>query len=194
MPDLPPPDPYSVLLHATCVVVGGWGVLLVGPSGSGKSDLALRLIDESERDNAPSPLVADDQVLVRRVDDALVASPPPGLAGLMEVRGLGIVQVAYVPQARLCLVAELKPAAEIERLPEPETQTTRILGIEIPKVEIDPRPASATARLRKAVEFVALAPANRQNRFFAPRVGPNPATVASGSARVAARGCEGEWA
>ena len=190
MPHRPSADACGTLLHATCVTVNGEGVLLVGPSGSGKSDLALRLLDESRNGGAAAGLVADDQVLLRREGDVLLASPPEALAGLLEVRGLGIVPVAHASVARVRLVAELKPMAEIERLPEPQTKVIRLLGIEVAKVEIDPRPASATARLRVALEFVAQAGANRQNGAFAPRIGSNSAVLAL-SKRAGARG---DWA
>src|SRR5919205_3670266 len=82
-----------VRVHGTCVARSGAGVLLLGPAGAGKSDLALRLLSRG------FDLVADDQVVI---EDG-VACPPPPLAGLMEVRGVGIVRLAYVAAARLAL-------------------------------------------------------------------------------------------
>ena len=119
-------------LHASCAARDGAGVLLIGPSGAGKSDLLLRLLDHG------FALVADDRVDV--VDG--VASAPPSLAGMMEVRGLGIVRLPYEPQARLALVAALGQA---ERLPVP----VRHLGL--PLVHIDPAQASAPSRLTLAL-------------------------------------------
>jgi HPr kinase/phosphorylase len=98
-------------VHGSCVSRDGDGVLLIGPSGSGKSDLALRLLGRG------FSLVADDRV---DIEDG-VAAPPPALAGLLEVRGLGIVRLPYAASARLALVAELGVAAE--RLPAPGRHT-----------------------------------------------------------------------
>lgn len=142
-----------LLLHATCVAIGGRGVLLRGPSGSGKSDLALRLIDASGRahgeETLAARLVSDDQVRVRREGDRLYASAPPALAGLIEVRGLGIVRLDAAPETELALAVRLLPAAEIERLPEP--RRVEILGVALPQVEIDAAAASAPARVRVAL-------------------------------------------
>lgn len=146
-------DPPNMLMHATCVLVDGKGVLLVGPSGSGKSDLALRLMDEAARPGLRAQLVADDQVRLRREGNTLVASAPAALAGLIELRGLGIVPVEHAPSARVALVAELKPAQEIERMPEPEKRSVDILGVTLSRIDIDPQMASATARLRAAVVY-----------------------------------------
>src|SRR5690242_15181364 len=102
-----------VLTHGTCVEIGGVGVLLRGPPGSGKSDLALRLIDRGAR------LVADDQTELRREGAAVLASAPPSIAGRIEVRGVGILELPQAPSVALGLVVDLVPAADIERLPEP---------------------------------------------------------------------------
>jgi serine kinase of HPr protein (carbohydrate metabolism regulator) len=132
-----------ILIHGTCIAVHGSGVLLRGPSGSGKSDLALRLID------AGAQLVADDQVELSRHDDGLVARPPSGLAGLLEVRGLGIVRLHFEPYAPVRLVADLVQSDQIERMPEPAN--ARLLDCDIPLLRIDPFAASAAAKLRLAV-------------------------------------------
>ncbi|WP_282604424.1 HPr kinase/phosphorylase [Pelagibius sp. Alg239-R121] len=139
---------YSILLHATCVSFSGnadktLGVLLSGPSGAGKSDLALRLIDQG------AVLVSDDQTRVSLRDGRLWAAPPETLAGRMEVRGLGIVEVPYQERALLGACFDLVEAAKIERLPEPETR--RFLGISLPSLQLYPFEVSATVKLRLAV-------------------------------------------
>lgn len=135
-----------MLIHATAVAlpVGeGWaGVLLRGPSGGGKSDLALRLIDEGAR------LVADDQTELCLKDGALSLRAPARIAGHMEVRGLGLVRVPTVEQASLVLVADLVSAAEIARLPLPQTVT--LAGVSVAMVRLAPFETSATAKLRLA--------------------------------------------
>jgi len=130
-------------LHATCVSINDSGVLLRGPPGSGKSDLALRLIDSGGH------LVADDQVLLARVEDRVVARAPKALGGLLEVRGLGIVNAPSRRQAALVLVVDLAPGGTSERLPAPDNCC--IEGIEIPRLVIAPRHASADAIIRLAL-------------------------------------------
>jgi serine kinase of HPr protein (carbohydrate metabolism regulator) len=130
-------------LHATCVALGDRGVLITGPSGSGKSDLALRLIDEGAK------LIADDLTTLRAEDGHLLALAPPRLSGKLEVRGIGIMPVPSAPQARLALEVALAPSAEIERLPEPET--AQYLGVTLPRVTLDPVTASAAAKVRLAL-------------------------------------------
>jgi serine kinase of HPr protein (carbohydrate metabolism regulator) len=99
--------------------------------------------------------VADDQVAVRRAGDRLLAAAPPPLAGKLEIRGLGIVDVAPQPEAALRLAVRLTPAAEIERLPDLARARMEILGIAIPLVLIDPASASAPARIRAALDHFA---------------------------------------
>jgi serine kinase of HPr protein (carbohydrate metabolism regulator) len=128
-----------LLVHATAVAVDGGAILLRGPSGAGKSDLGLRLIDAGAR------LVADDQVELQRVDRQILARAPRTLAGLVEIRGLGIVRVAAVDTAPLVLIADLILAGEIERLPEPRVET--VLGVAVPLIALSPFEASAAAKL-----------------------------------------------
>lgn len=130
----------AVLVHATSVAIGGRAVLLRGPSGSGKSDLALRLIDAGAR------LIADDQSVLTPDGGAILVSAPPPIAGLIEVRGIGIVRVETVAAAPLGLLVDLMAADPVERLPEPCSET--ILGLTIPVIALAPFEASAPAKLR----------------------------------------------
>lgn len=111
-------------------------MLLLGPPGSGKSDLALRLLERG------FDLVADDQVIV---EDGFVRCPDV-LAGLLEVRGLGVMRLPFLASARLALVAELSP--DSTRLPEP----ARHPALGVPVIQIDPAGASAPARLSLALD------------------------------------------
>ena len=132
----------EALVHATCVVVEGVGLLLRGPSGSGKSDLALRLID------AGAALVADDQTALRTRRGRLVARSPDALAGKLEVRGLGILELAHSAEAEVGLVVDLRPGQEPERLPE--AAEAEILGVCLPRLQLDAFGPSAAAKLRLA--------------------------------------------
>lgn len=119
-------------------------MLLRGPSGAGKSDLALRLIDGGAR------LVADDQTELVRDGDRILARPPETLAGRIEVRGIGIVEVPYLPSAPVVLVCDLVPPGDVVRLPGPVT--TRLQGVELSLLQLTPFEASAAAKLRLAVD------------------------------------------
>ena len=125
-------------LHATAVArltPTGWrGVLIQGPSGVGKSDLALRLIGQGWR------LVADDWTYLWASNGALYASAPAAIAGRIEARGLGIVAAPLRPLARIVLAVACTHDA-VERLPETDDWIWD--GVAIPRLRLDPRPASA---------------------------------------------------
>ena len=146
----------QIFLHGTCISVGGGGVLILGEPGSGKSALALRLIDEPGYGISGillrSELVADDQVIVSRGQRGLMASAPASLRGKLEIRGLGIVTLATPPSVALALVVRLQDHSAIERLPDPAT--IDILGVALPLVEIDGKLPAAPARLRAALNWL----------------------------------------
>lgn len=129
----------------TCVAIEGHGVLLQGASGAGKSDLALRLIEEG------AVLVADDQTGLGREGDGLRAFAPSAIAGLLEVRGLGILRLPTASSAALACVVSLVASRDIVRLPSDER--IRLCGIDLPHFRLDPFQASATAKVRLAVRI-----------------------------------------
>jgi len=111
-------------IHATALVCGDTGILLRGPSGSGKSALALRLIDRAGRDGQFAALVSDDRTLVAARGGRLVAAAPASIRGLAELHGYGIIRVPCIAAAVIDIVAELGEAA---RMPDPAMAT--IAGI-----------------------------------------------------------------
>ena len=126
--------------YATAVTYCGFGVLIRGPSGSGKSDLALRLIDDG------AGLIADDQVVIKSVGQKLFLSPPDSLPGLIEVRGIGVIKIAYVRDIRLCLIIELDPSNEIQRIPTIEEEL--IKNIPVPVISMDVFESSVLAKIK----------------------------------------------
>ncbi len=136
-------EPSTLLLHGSAVRLGDKGVLLLGASGSGKSDLALQLIDRG------AVLIADDQVRISTVDGRLRAAAPASLAGLIEVRDLGILRLAH-GEGFLDLVVELERGKVEERLPPPVTRAW--CGVSLPVIRLDSRAPSAAAKIRVALQ------------------------------------------
>jgi len=143
------------LVHASCVAFGDLGVLIRGKSGSGKSSLCLRLIDGAGfglgANALRAELVADDQVELSRRGGIVFAAAPAALAGRLEIRGLGIVSLPYRREVALRLVVDLRPASEIERLPEAAQQRTVVADAGLPCLALDATEAVSTARLRVAL-------------------------------------------
>jgi serine kinase of HPr protein (carbohydrate metabolism regulator) len=143
-------------VHGTALALGEAAVILRGPSGSGKSDLALRAIvmpPFALRQNR-FDLVADDQVELTRTASGIELRPPAAIAGKIEVRGLGIFDMPYRAPALLRLVVDLAPSSEVERFPLDE-RTSMFLGLAIPVVCLAPFEASATVKLFLALERAA---------------------------------------
>jgi serine kinase of HPr protein (carbohydrate metabolism regulator) len=134
-------------VHASSVAVGGRAVLITGPSGSGKSDLALRLLDRG------FTLVSDDQTIVRRDGDRLIASAPAQIAGKLEVRGIGIVDMESREDVPVALIVEL--TSNIDRLPD-ENRQRLVLGVTLPVVSIDAMTASAPSKVALALDRMGL--------------------------------------
>ena len=137
----------SEAIHASTVASEGRAVLITGPSGSGKSDLALRLLDRG------FTLVSDDQTIVRRDGDRLIASAPPTIAGKLEIRGIGIVDMATVSDIPVALLVEL--TSDIERLPD-DSRERPIFGVSLPLISIDAMSASAPTKVALALDRMGL--------------------------------------
>ncbi len=135
----------SETLHASCVAIGGRAVLIEGPSGSGKSDLALRLIDRGAR------LVSDDYTILVRDGGALKASAPANIAGQIEVRAIGIVEMEAVDAAPVALLVRL--VEHPERLPL-DPGERRIAGVTVPEIALNAHEGSAPIKVELALERV----------------------------------------
>jgi len=134
-------------VHASTVATDGRAVLIMGPSASGKSDLALRLLDRG------FTLVSDDQTVVKRDGDRLMASAPPNIAGKLEIRGIGIVDMETVSNIPVALLVEL--TSEIQRLPD-ESRERPLLGLKLPLISIDAMTASAPSKVALALDRMGL--------------------------------------
>jgi serine kinase of HPr protein (carbohydrate metabolism regulator) len=134
-------DLSSDRLHATAVAIGGVAVLIEGPSGSGKSDLALRLIDRG------AVLISDDQTLLIRAGSQLLARPPQTIAGKLEIRGVGILSMPHVADIPVAMLVRLQD--QVQRMPD--RRIRRIAGIDVPEVAIEPFHSSAPIKIEFAL-------------------------------------------
>ena len=141
------PGEATETVHATAVAIDGRAVLIMGPSGSGKSDLALRLLDRG------FTLVSDDRTIVRRDGQRLIASAPERIAGKLEVRGIGIVEVKSMTAVPIALIVEL--TSDIQRLPD-ESRAQPVFGVSLPLVNIDATTASAPSKVALALDRLGL--------------------------------------
>ncbi|MEM1286285.1 MAG: HPr kinase/phosphatase C-terminal domain-containing protein [Pseudomonadota bacterium] len=145
-PDQPTDQPT---IHGTAIRLDGQGVLIRGASGSGKSRLALALLAEAgcwpiqrsesptaqkPSNDAPSVLIGDDRLIVESQEGQLMARPPATLAGLIEVRGIGLLAMPWCETAKLDLVVDLKPLEDCERLPDP--RRTGVGDQELPAITV----------------------------------------------------------
>ena len=132
--------------HATAVAYCGSGILIRGPSGSGKSDLALRLIDDD------ADLIADDRVVIKVVEKELRLSPPESISGLIEVRGIGVVKIETVQDIPLCLVVELEPSYQTQRMPEIKEEL--IKDVSVPIININSFESSALVKIKIVLRYL----------------------------------------
>jgi HPr kinase/phosphorylase len=133
-------------IHGTCVAIGNEAILFRGPSGSGKSDLALRVI------NCGGTLVSDDQTIIVRQEDELIMSSPENIRDKIEVRGVGIVNMPAKKEVRLGLVLDMMPSEKIDRIPIP--QFCWYLGLQVPVLGLHPFENSAPLKVQLAINSV----------------------------------------
>lgn len=157
------PDPMQMeelrdcefLVHGTCVALGGRSALLRGAPGSGKSDLALRFISlfgaGAGGDVDIASLVADDQVLLSRDGNGMQARAPRNLKGRMEVRGIGIVDVAHEKSSSLVLLVDLVAVQDVPRLPDSPLPCEDVHGVALPVLKMYPFEISAPVKLKLAL-------------------------------------------
>jgi len=149
--------PGAGTVHATALVVGAQGVLIRGASGSGKSSLALALIDAARARGMFARLVGDDRVRLRRAGGRIIAAPAAPIAGWVERRGIGIEAIAHEGRAALALVVDLGVAAE--RLPEASDMAVDLIGVSLPRLALGARhvddPAKVLALLARLAAGVA---------------------------------------
>jgi len=145
-------DPSPLIVHGSCIAIGGHGVLLTGPSGSGKSDCALRLLDDG------AMLVSDDQTCLTPdiSRNSLNATAPESIKGLLEIRGLGIVRWDSVDNAPLRLVIAGCDADKVERMPDLTSRDMQATfgDILVPQLQFDLRHAATPAKIRAALAVV----------------------------------------
>lgn len=135
------------------MAVGTRAVLIRGPSGSGKSDLALRLLMGAAAGvvgDAEVMLISDDQVTYERRANQIMLSPPQSIAGKLEVRGIGILEVAYRPEAPLGIIVDLVDRYQVPRMPEAGEHDV-LLGLAVPKIVLWPFEASAPIKAALAL-------------------------------------------
>jgi HPr kinase/phosphorylase len=139
------------LVHGTCVAFGPHAALLRGSSGSGKSDLALRFLALPADGGMAPRLVADDQVVIEAQAGGLVVSAPDTLAGKLEVRGLGIMTLPHVTQAKLVLIVDFVASDEVPRMPPDPLPRVTLLGVSVPNLQLAPFEDSAPLKLKMAL-------------------------------------------
>lgn len=137
----------SETVHASSVTIDGRAVLIMGPSGSGKSDLTLRLLDRG------FALVSDDQTIIKKVGTRLTAAAPPTIRGKLEIRGVGIVTMSQVDDQPVALVVEL--TSEIQRLPD-DSRERLVMGVPVPLISVDAMTASAASKVALALDRLGL--------------------------------------
>ena len=133
-------------IHASCISLDGRGILFLGASGAGKSDLSLRLIT-----SFGAKLVADDRVDIKITNDKVIAAAPDILKGLLEVRGVGIISLPPQDSVEVNLVVNLT-TAQLERLPEKSFY--EIAGVSLPQISLNPFEISAPAKVLAALSLL----------------------------------------
>jgi serine kinase of HPr protein (carbohydrate metabolism regulator) len=141
-------EPAREMIHASAMILGESGVLLRGPSGSGKSSLVLDLIDYAETRGAFARLVGDDRLELVARNGRLIARPHPAIAGAIEARGLGVIDAPFEPAGVIHLAVDLFDASSpLPRYPAEGSLRTRICGVELPRLPVEGCDPSAARKI-----------------------------------------------
>jgi HPr kinase/phosphorylase len=143
-------DAAPFVMQASAVAIAGRALLIEGPPGSGKSTLALALIDRGAQ------LIGDDAVTLSRAGDQLIAAPPPNIAGLLEVRGVGLIRLPVAAPTPVALILTLG-GAQAERLPDTPLPHRIIAGVSVPVLAFDPGTTAPAIRAEWALRMHGLA-------------------------------------
>lgn len=146
------------LVHGTAVAIGTTALILIGPSGAGKSSMALRLISEARRHGHLGALLGDDQVLVGAVNGRVIATAPPAIKGMIEIRGSGIGRIDTVESVVLDFALQLVHADASNRIPEQNQCWSPAEGVALPVLCIDRTAVDPFARLSALIRGFPLAP------------------------------------
>ena len=140
-------------VHGTAIVVGTTGLLFVGPSGTGKSSLAYSCIADAQSQGLFSALVADDQVFLSAASGHMIAECPPTIAGMLELRGTGIVKLAYISPALMHFAVAITDTSGAERLPPDEDRIDLVPDISLPVIRIPAMAPNALALIRAKIQL-----------------------------------------
>ena len=132
-------------MHACALQIGGFGILILGRSGSGKTSTMLRLLEHAKLQAVEAHMIADDQVYLEQDTGLLVASPPMSVAGLLEIRGFGICKHDHLEKSQIHLVTELVDDKSLERMPE--KSDIDLEGITLPKLNLPQKHEALAARI-----------------------------------------------
>lgn len=139
----------SDTLHGTLIAWLGKGVLIMGLSGTGKSQLALAMMAETP----PAHLIGDDRIHVREENGRLIGAAPPQLQGLIERFGMGLERHEALERYAIDLVVELKPRDEIERMPDPDALAWRYENLVVPKLILPAEPVNGPSSVRTFLQM-----------------------------------------
>lgn len=143
--------PARASIHANALLLGETGVLIRGPSGSGKSALTLDLIALAQMQGDFASLIADDRVLVERCGGRLLARPHPRITGMIEARGMGVLRRSFEPCGVIHALVALTTADRLARVPEDAAETTTLLDVSLPTGRVASENARATTLI---IEFI----------------------------------------
>jgi HPr kinase/phosphorylase len=149
-------DARAAYLHANALVVGETGLLLRGPSGSGKSALTLALISRCQSQGEFASLVGDDRVSLEASHGRLVARPHPAIAGMIELRGFGLTRMDYEPACVLHAIVDISaPGVPPSRMPLEEDKTETLQGIVLPRLCVEACSEVSVARIIFFIQSIA---------------------------------------